>query len=86
MHVLAFLLFGLVIGAIARVIVPGREPGGWVISMLLGIGGSFLGAFTGRALGLYQEGQPAGWIMSLLGAVILVAIYHAIAVRHRAVV
>jgi uncharacterized membrane protein YeaQ/YmgE (transglycosylase-associated protein family) len=81
MHVLAFLLFGLVVGAIARLIVPGREPGGWVISMLLGIGGAFLGGFLGRAMGLYQEGQPAGWIMSLIGAVILVAIYHAIAVR-----
>jgi len=81
MHVLAFLLFGLVIGAIARLIVPGREPGGWVISMLLGIGGAFLGGFIGRAFGLYNEGQPAGWIMSLIGAVILVAIYHAIAGR-----
>jgi uncharacterized membrane protein YeaQ/YmgE (transglycosylase-associated protein family) len=81
MHALAFLLFGLVIGAIARLIVPGREPGGWVISMLLGVGGAFLGGFLGRAIGLYQDGQPAGWIMSLIGAVVLVAIYHAIAVR-----
>jgi uncharacterized membrane protein YeaQ/YmgE (transglycosylase-associated protein family) len=81
MHVLAFLLFGLVIGALARLIVPGREPGGWLISMLLGIGGAFLGGFVGRALGFYGEGQPAGWIMSLIGAVVLVAIYHALAVR-----
>jgi uncharacterized membrane protein YeaQ/YmgE (transglycosylase-associated protein family) len=81
MHLLAFLLFGLVIGAIARLIVPGREPGGWIVSMLLGVGGAFLGGFLGRALGLYQYGEAAGWVMSLLGAVILVAIYHAIAVR-----
>jgi uncharacterized membrane protein YeaQ/YmgE (transglycosylase-associated protein family) len=83
MHVLAFLLFGLVVGALARLIVPGREPGGWVVSMLLGIGGSFLGGFVGRAVGMYQEGQPAGFIMALIGAVVLVAIYHALAVRHR---
>jgi uncharacterized membrane protein YeaQ/YmgE (transglycosylase-associated protein family) len=86
MHVLAFLLFGLVVGALARLIVPGREPGGWIISMLLGIGGAFLGGFVGRAIGMYQEGQPAGFIMSLIGAVVLVAIYHSIAVRHRATV
>jgi uncharacterized membrane protein YeaQ/YmgE (transglycosylase-associated protein family) len=81
MHALAFLLFGLIIGAIARLIVPGREPGGWIISMILGVGGAFLGGFLGRAIGLYQEGQPAGWIMSLVGAVVLVAIYHAIMTR-----
>jgi uncharacterized membrane protein YeaQ/YmgE (transglycosylase-associated protein family) len=86
MHVLAFLLFGLVVGALARLIVPGREPGGWVISMLLGIGGAFLGGYIGRAVGMYQEGQPAGFIMSLIGAVVLVAIYHAIAVRQRVTV
>jgi uncharacterized membrane protein YeaQ/YmgE (transglycosylase-associated protein family) len=49
--------------------------------MILGVGGAFLGGFLGRAIGLYQEGQPAGWIMSLVGAVVLVAIYHAIMTR-----
>ena len=80
-HLFAFLMFGLVIGALARLIVPGREPGGWIVSMLLGVGGAFLGGFIGGALGLYRDGQPGGWILSLLGALILVAIYHAIAVR-----
>jgi uncharacterized membrane protein YeaQ/YmgE (transglycosylase-associated protein family) len=81
MSVILFLIFGLVVGALARLIVPGREPGGWVISMILGVLGSFLGGFLGRALGWYREGEPAGFVMSLLGAVILVVAYHAIAKR-----
>jgi uncharacterized membrane protein YeaQ/YmgE (transglycosylase-associated protein family) len=81
MHLILFLVFGLVVGAIARFIVPGREPGGWVVSMLIGVAGSFLGGFVGRALSLYREGEPAGFVMSLLGAIVLVAGYHAIAHR-----
>jgi len=85
MHLILFLLFGLIVGAIARLIVPGREPGGWIISMLIGVVGSFLGGFLGRAIGLYREGEPAGFVMSLLGAIILVVAYHAIT-RRRALV
>jgi uncharacterized membrane protein YeaQ/YmgE (transglycosylase-associated protein family) len=85
MHTILFLLFGLVIGALARFIVPGREPGGWLISMVLGVGGAFLGGFFGRVVGLYREGQPAGFVMSLLGAIVLVAVYHAITTRRRLV-
>jgi uncharacterized membrane protein YeaQ/YmgE (transglycosylase-associated protein family) len=85
MSVILFLIFGLIVGALARLIVPGKEPGGWVISMILGVLGSFLGGFLGRALGWYRDGEPAGFVMSLLGAVILVVAYHAIA-RRRALV
>jgi uncharacterized membrane protein YeaQ/YmgE (transglycosylase-associated protein family) len=85
MHLIAFLLFGLVVGAIARLIVPGKEPGGWATSLLLGVGGSFLGAFVGRAIGHYREGQPAGFIMSLIGAIVLVGIYHAVTRRRHPV-
>jgi len=85
MHIIAFLLFGLIVGALARLIVPGREPGGWAVSLLLGVAGSFLGGFIGRVFGLYREGQPAGFVMSLIGAIILVGIYHAFA-RRRALV
>jgi uncharacterized membrane protein YeaQ/YmgE (transglycosylase-associated protein family) len=81
MHLLLFLLFGLIVGAVARLVVPGREPGGWIISLLLGVAGSFLGGLLGRAIGLYREGEPAGFFMSLLGAVILVVGYHAFARR-----
>jgi uncharacterized membrane protein YeaQ/YmgE (transglycosylase-associated protein family) len=81
MSIILFLVFGLVVGALARLIVPGREPGGWGISMLLGIAGSFLGGFLGRLAGLYREGEPAGFIMSLIGAIVLVAGYHALSRR-----
>ena len=84
MSMILFLVFGLIVGALARVIVPGKEPGGWVISMILGVAGSFLGGFIGRALNLYREGEPAGFVMSLLGAILLVAGYHMIARRSAA--
>jgi uncharacterized membrane protein YeaQ/YmgE (transglycosylase-associated protein family) len=80
-HILWFLLFGLVVGAIARFVVPGREPGGWVVSMLIGVGGAMLGGFFGRVMGLYREGEPTGFIMSLLAAVVLVVAYQSFASR-----
>ena len=81
MQVILFLVFGLIVGALARVIVPGKEPGGWIISMVLGVVGSFVGGFIGRALNIYHEGEPAGFVMSLLGAILLVAGYHFVARR-----
>ena len=69
-------MIGLVVGALAKLIMPGRDPGGFIVTMLLGIAGSFLGTFLGRAIGLYQEGEAAGFIMSLVGALLLLAIYH----------
>lgn len=85
MHLLLFLVFGLIVGALARLIVPGKEPGGWIVSILIGIAGSFLGGFLGRMLGWYQDGQPAGFVMSLIGAIILVVGYHALTRRRSAV-
>lgn len=81
MSTLLFLIFGLIVGALARLIVPGKDPGGWIVSMVLGVVGSFVGGFLGRALSIYREGEPAGFVMSLLGAIILVVAYHAIAGR-----
>jgi uncharacterized membrane protein YeaQ/YmgE (transglycosylase-associated protein family) len=78
MHVLWFLLFGLVVGSLARFIVPGREPGGWVISMLIGVGGAIVGGYFGRVVGLYREGEPAGFAMSLLAAISMVVVYKAL--------
>jgi uncharacterized membrane protein YeaQ/YmgE (transglycosylase-associated protein family) len=86
MSIVLFLLFGLVVGALARWLVPGREPGGWGISIALGVGGALLGGFLGRSLGLYREGEPAGFLMSLLGAIVLVAAYHAYTHRRGATV
>lgn len=71
-------LIGLVVGAVAKVIMPGRDPGGIWITMLLGIAGSFLASWLGRLAGWYQQGQSAGFIMSVIGALILLAIYHLI--------
>jgi len=69
-------LIGLVVGALAKLVMPGRDPGGIFVTMLIGIAGSFIGTFLGRLVGHYQEGQSAGFIMSLLGACILLGIYH----------
>ena len=81
MSIILFLVFGLIVGALARFLVPGRESGGWVVSMVLGVVGSFLGTFIGRALSIYREGEPAGFVMSLFGAILVVMAYHAIARR-----
>ena len=78
LHYLWVAIIGLVVGALAKLIMPGKDPGGIWITMLIGIAGSFLGTWIGRLVGWYQEGQSAGFIMSLIGALILLAIYHLI--------
>lgn len=72
---LGWILFGLIAGIIAKLVMPGRDPGGIIITILIGIGGALLGGLLGRALGLYGEGESAGMIMSVVGAVALLAIY-----------
>jgi uncharacterized membrane protein YeaQ/YmgE (transglycosylase-associated protein family) len=69
-------LVGLVIGAVAKFLMPGKDPGGIIITMLLGIAGSIIATWLGRVLGMYGPGQSAGFIMSVIGAIILLAIYH----------
>jgi uncharacterized membrane protein YeaQ/YmgE (transglycosylase-associated protein family) len=69
-------LVGLVIGVVAKFLMPGKDPGGIIITMLLGIAGSVVATWLGRVLGMYGEGQSAGFIMSVIGAIILLAIYH----------
>jgi uncharacterized membrane protein YeaQ/YmgE (transglycosylase-associated protein family) len=73
--VLGWILFGLVVGAVAKLLMPGRDPGGFIVTILLGIAGALLGGFLGRAMGWYGEGEAAGFLMSLVGAVVLLAIY-----------
>ena len=68
-------IFGLIVGVIAKLVMPGKDPGGIVITILLGVAGAFVGSFVGRALGWYGAGDGAGFIMSTLGAVLLLAIY-----------
>ncbi len=69
--ILVMIVLGLIIGAVAKLVMPGNDPGGIIITILLGIAGSVVGGFLGRAIGLYQEGQPAGFVMSVLGALVL---------------
>jgi uncharacterized membrane protein YeaQ/YmgE (transglycosylase-associated protein family) len=71
-------IIGLIIGAVAKFIMPGKDPGGIFITMLIGVAGSLLATFLGSHLGLYREGQSAGFIMSVLGAILLLAIYRLI--------
>lgn len=75
MGILSWILFGLVVGVIAKLLMPGRDPGGFIVTILLGIAGALIGGFVGRAMGLYVEGEGAGWLMSILGAIILLALY-----------
>ena len=84
-HLIWVAIIGLVVGALAKLIMPGRDPGGIFITMLIGIAGAFLGTFIGRAIGHYGPNQSAGFIMSLIGALILLAIYHFIRRRSAAV-
>jgi uncharacterized membrane protein YeaQ/YmgE (transglycosylase-associated protein family) len=73
--VLGWILFGLVVGIVAKLLMPGRDPGGLIVTTLLGIIGAVLGGFLGRSLGLYGPGEPAGFLMATLGAVVLLFIY-----------
>ena len=75
MGILGWILFGLNVGALAKLVMPGRDPGGIIVTMLLGIAGAVLGGFAGRAMGFYGEGEAAGFLMSFLGAVVLLVIY-----------
>lgn len=75
LHFLWMCLIGLIAGALAKLIMPGKDPGGIIITMLLGIAGSLVAGFLGRALGWYEPGQGAGLIMSVIGAILLLAIY-----------
>ena len=84
MHVFWALLVGLVVGAIAKLVMPGRDPGGLIVTALLGVAGSFAASFIGHALGFYGAADVApGIVASVLGAMLLLAIYRALAGRIR---
>ena len=73
--ILGWILFGLIVGVIAKLLMPGKDPGGCVITNLLGIIGALVGGFLGRALGFYEPGQAAGYLMSILGAILVLFLY-----------
>lgn len=75
MDVLAWIFVGLLAGALAKLVMPGRDPGGCVVTVLLGIAGALLAGFVGRMLGIYAPGQNAGFIAAALGAIAILAVY-----------
>lgn len=75
MDILLWIVFGLVVGIVAKFLMPGHDPGGIVLTIVLGVVGALLGGWLGRVLGLYREGESAGFIMAVVGAIIVLAIY-----------
>jgi uncharacterized membrane protein YeaQ/YmgE (transglycosylase-associated protein family) len=73
--ILGWIVFGLIAGFVAKLLMPGRDPGGFIVTILLGVAGALLGGFIGQALGLYREGEPAGFLMSVVGAILLLVLY-----------
>jgi uncharacterized membrane protein YeaQ/YmgE (transglycosylase-associated protein family) len=81
MSILGWIFFGLVVGVIGKLLMPGRDPGGFVITILLGIAGALVGGFLGRMLGLYREDDPVGFVMAVIGSIVLLVLYRVLAGR-----
>ena len=75
MGILGWAIFGLIVGALAKLVMPGRDPGGIIVTMLLGIVGAVVAGYLGQAMNLYGPNEPAGFFMSLLGAIALLFVY-----------
>lgn len=78
------LIIGAIIGAVAKFVMPGKDPGGWIVTTLLGIAGSVVAGWLGSALGLYAEGEPVGFVASVIGAVILLFGYRLLTGKKKA--
>ena len=72
---IGWIFFGFFVGLVAKLLIPGRDPGGMIVTAMIGIAGGLLGGFLGRSLGWYQEGEPVGFVMAVLGAVLLLVGY-----------
>ncbi len=77
MGIIGTIIIGLIVGVIAKLLMPGRDPGGFIITILLGIAGAFVATWLGQAIGWYRVGDAAGFIASVIGAIILLALYRA---------
>lgn len=75
MNVLGWIVFGLIVGVVAKMVMPGRDPGGFIVTVVIGIVGALVGGFLGRMLGLYGDGDPVGFFMAVLGSILLLWIY-----------
>jgi uncharacterized membrane protein YeaQ/YmgE (transglycosylase-associated protein family) len=84
MSILGWIFFGLIVGIIGKLLMPGRDPGGFIITTILGIVGALVGGFLGRVLGLYREGDPVGYVMAIIGSIILLVLYRMFATRSAA--
>ncbi|HEY7541894.1 MAG TPA: GlsB/YeaQ/YmgE family stress response membrane protein [Methylomirabilota bacterium] len=83
MVILGWIVFGLLVGIVAKLVTPGRDPGGFIVTVLLGIAGALLGGFLGRAVGWYREGDPVGFAMAVVGSIVLLVLHRLIAGRPR---
>jgi len=83
MGLIAAIIIGLIVGVIAKLLMPGKDPGGFIVTTLLGIGGSLLATYLGKALGFYQPGEPAGFIGAVIGAILLLLLYRLIFKRSK---
>ena len=79
--ILGWIIFGLIIGALAKLVMPGRDPGGIIVTIVLGIVGALLGGWLGQAIGLYGPNEAAGFVMALIGALILLGLYRLLVAR-----
>ena len=79
--ILSWIVFGLVVGILAKLLMPGHDPGGFIVTVLLGIAGAVVGGFLGRAMGFYGPNESAGYLVSIVGAIILLALYRMLARR-----
>ncbi|MGH9638249.1 MAG: GlsB/YeaQ/YmgE family stress response membrane protein [Candidatus Angelobacter sp.] len=81
MAIIGWIFFGLIVGFVAKFLMPGRDPGGFVLTIVIGIVGALLGGFIGQSLGLYRQGEPVGFVMAVVGSIILLLLYRMVAGR-----
>jgi uncharacterized membrane protein YeaQ/YmgE (transglycosylase-associated protein family) len=75
MSIIGWIFFGLIVGVVAKLLMPGRDPGGMIVTILLGIVGALIGGFLGRLLGWYGENEPVGFIMAVIGSIFVLLVY-----------
>jgi uncharacterized membrane protein YeaQ/YmgE (transglycosylase-associated protein family) len=81
MSVIGWIIFGLIAGIVAKLLTPGRDPGGFIVTTVIGIVGALIGGYIGRGLGWYQEGEPVGFLMAVVGSIVLLLLYRVVARR-----
>jgi uncharacterized membrane protein YeaQ/YmgE (transglycosylase-associated protein family) len=81
MSVIGWIVFGGLVGVVAKLLMPGRDPGGFIVTIVLGIVGALLGGYIGHALGIYQGNDPVGFVMAVIGSIILLVLYRFVARR-----